>query len=336
MMMYRKPRFDYPAECIRLTRRQFAAGVATAMAATASGAFQAETVKRRNTFVVGMNCYTCGQFDLAQCLEQIRKTSFRKIELPVWALYNPKVLIPEFMVDAPLGGQWQYSFPDLKQLLAKDGFQVECVCIVGHLAGYPGAESIIKRRIDFAERLGVKIINLACCDFNPPESIEKHRESTYSMLRNVGRYAAEKGIRIAVETWGGIARNAKEAIRTMREVGLSNVGINIDTGNVLLGNPDMDAASLADELQQLVKHVIYVHLKDVRRKKGDRPVITVLGEGEIDFRKIFDILHNAGFYGPFDFDLETTRASQSGDIRESQKDLLASIEYLRSLGEFDQ
>lgn len=121
----------------------------------------------------------------------------------------------------------------------------------------------------------------------------------------------------------------------MREVGLSNVGINIDTGNVLLGNPDMDAASLADELQQLVKHAIYVHLKDVRRKKGDRPVITVLGEGEIDFRKVFDILHNAGFYGPFDFDLETTRTSLSGDIRESQKDLLASIEYLRSLGEFD-
>lgn len=315
-----------------LSRRQFTVGTVTAIAATAPGLIYGENTKQRNRFVIGMNCYTPIRFNLEECLDQIKETPFRKIELPVWALYNSKVLIPEFMVDVSLGGQWQYSIPDLEQLLSKGNFQVECVCVVGHLAAYPGSEGILKRRIDFAARLGVKLINLALCPFNPTE---ENRKTVYSMLRNIGRYATEKNICLAVETWGGITRNADEALRTLHEVDMLNVGINFDTGNVLLKNPDMDAASLPGELQRLAKHIRYVHLKDVVRKKATGQTTTVLGQGEIDFRQVFDILHNAGFYGPFDFDLETTRATQSGDIRESQKDLLASVEYLRSLGEFD-
>jgi sugar phosphate isomerase/epimerase len=321
---------------LRLTRRRFTAGIAAAIATTASLTLHGETVKRRNSFVAGMTCYTPIRFDLAQCLEQLKETPLRKIELPVWALVNPKALIPEFMVDAHLGGQWQYSIPDLRQLLKTGGFQVECVCIVGFLAGYPGSEPIIRRRIDFAERFGAKLINLAFCSLSPPDNVEKYRKSACSMLRSVGRYAADRGVRIAVETWGGITQDADEAIRTLDAVGLDNVGITFDTGNFLLANPKMDAASLPGELRRLAKHIFYVQLKDVVRKGGSQPITTILGQGEVDFRSVFAILHDAGFYGPLAFDVETTHACQSGDIRESQKDMLASIAYLRSIGEFDQ
>jgi sugar phosphate isomerase/epimerase len=286
------------------------------------------TARREDHFVVASNSYPCAA-DFAQFLDQVSNTSIHSVEMPVGA-DGSKSLIPELMVDVPLGGKWQRSLPDLKQFLARKGLRIECLGMAGNM-GYPGSERMILRRIDFAEHLGVKTLNIAC----DPGVADKHREFAYSMLRQVGQYAAKKGIRIALETWGGITRNAEECLRTMREVGLANVGINVDTGNVLIHNRDLAGSELPGELKQLARHVVYVHLKDVRRTPDGKSVTTVLGQGEIDFRPVFDVLHAAGFYGPFGFDLETTRSIQSHDVRECHKDLLESIEYLRSLGELD-
>ena len=106
----------------------------------------------KNVFSVSMNCFTWGRFNVAQCLEQIKKTPIRMVELPAEQT-RPGSLIPELMVNAPLGGEWQYSLPDLKELLAKDGFRVGGVAVFGY-TGYPGSADFIKRRIDFAVSLG--------------------------------------------------------------------------------------------------------------------------------------------------------------------------------------
>ncbi len=335
------------------TRRKFVinAGAAAALTLIPVGALGSETTKRRNTFSVSLNSYSYGQFDLAQCLEQIRKTPIRMLELPVEQA-RPNSLIPELMVEAPLGGEWQYSLSDLKQLLAKDGFQAESLDVFGFM-GYQGSEPIIKRRIDFAERLGAKTIVLGCYhkafDHKAKtsaggESLEakEARAYIYSMLRNVADYAAKKDIRIALEIHGGITANAAEALRTMNEVNRENLGINFDVANILIYNRDMDAAGAARELQSLAKHVFHVHLKDVVRLPGEEKpgeekfVNPRLGQGEVDFRKAFDILHGVGFYGPFSFEIETFQSdTTSNDIRAYQQDMEASIEYLRSLGEFD-
>ena len=83
----------------------------------------------KNTFSVSMNCYTWGKFDVAQCLEQIQKTPIRMVELPAEQT-RPGSLIPELMVDEPLGGDWRHSIADLKTLLAKDGFQAEAIAVI--------------------------------------------------------------------------------------------------------------------------------------------------------------------------------------------------------------
>ena len=95
-----------------------------------------------NVFAISLNSYTWGRFDLAECLGQIKQTPLRRIELPVEQT-RPKSLIPELMVDAPLHGQWQYSLPDLRALLAADGFVVDSLAVFGVL-GYPGGADIIK------------------------------------------------------------------------------------------------------------------------------------------------------------------------------------------------
>ena len=339
--------------CPEITRRRFVINSAAAAASTLIpvGALGSEAAKRQNTFSVSMNSYSYGQFDLAQCLEQIRKTPIRMLELPV-EQSRPNSLIPELMVEAPLGGEWQYSLPDLKELLAKDGFRAESLDIFGYM-GYQGSEPIIKRRIDFAERLGAKTIVLGCFHEalghtaktsagGESQAAKEARAYIYSMLRNVADYAAPKDIRIALEIHGGITANAQEALRTMHEVNRENLGINFDVANILIYNRDMDAAGAARELQSLVKHVFHVHLKDVIRKPGEEKpgeelyVNPPLGQGEVDFRKAFDILHDAGFYGPFAFEIETFQSDSAvNDINAYQQDMLTSIEYLRSIGEFD-
>ena len=337
-----------------INRRRFLTTCAAATAlsntplfgAEDKGAPRASAGGKRNSFSVSLNSFTWGRFDLAQCLDQIKKTPIRQVELPVEQV-RPKSLVPELMVDAPLGGQWQYSFPDLQALLARDGFQAESVDLFGY-TGYPGAEGIIKRRIDFAHRLGARTLVLGCNNKALSHSAgapapadaqaEKDaRDFIYAMLRDVAAYGAQKNVRVALEIHGGIMANATEALRTMREVGHPNLGVNFDTGNILYYNEAFNADDAARELQALAKHVFHVHLKDIiRGKTKAEHKLPRLGLGEVNFRRVFDILHETGFFGPFSFEVETFHgATKSDDIRDYLNDLLASIEHLRSLGEFN-
>jgi sugar phosphate isomerase/epimerase len=342
-----------------VTRRQFVTGLAASAAlgaatlsavhgqeptGAASGARQPG--RRRNSFAVSLNSYTWGKFDVAQCLAQIRQTPIRLLELPVEQT-RPGCLIPELMIDTPLNGAWKYSFPDFQKLLAKDGFQVDSVDVFGYM-GYRGSEGIIKRRIDFAQRLGASIMVLGChhaalrhgpasAAHGETAAQREAKQGIYSILREVADYAKPKSVKIALEIHGGVTANAAEALRTLREVGRDNLGINFDVANILIYNRELDPAGGARELKTLAKHVFHVHLKDVVRTPGEAKfVMPRLGKGEVDFRKVFDVLHGAGFYGPFSFEVETFHgATASDDIRQYHQDVLASIDYIRSLGEFD-
>ena len=298
-----------------------------------------------NVFAINLNCYSYGRFDLAECLEQIKQTPLRRLELPAEQT-RPNSLIPELMIDAPLNGQWRYSLPDLKELLARDGFIADSLDVFGAL-GYPGGAGIIKRRIDFAEALGTDTIVMGCHHhaLSPPggsatvaDNAETRaaREAVYGILRDTGQYAAGKGVRVALEIHGLLMSSADEALRTMREVGLSNVGVNFDTANILFYNEDRPAKYCLEAIAALARHITHVHLKDiVRGKTREDHVLPRLGQGEVDFRGVFDTLHGAGFTGPFSFEVETFhKATESDDIAAYQADVLHSIEYVKSLGEF--
>lgn len=333
-----------------LRRRQFlASAAAAAMGASLLSHAGAQTTtdaganRTQNTFSISMNSFSYGRFDLAQCLEQIKSTPIRQLEAPAEQM-RPNSLVPELMVDAPLDGRWQYSFPDLQALLARDGFRVESVDVFGYTA-YPGAERFIKQRIDFAQRLGARTLVLGCnhralshAPAGGQESPEQKAARTfiYAMLRELAEYGAPRNVRIALEIHGGVTANAQESLRTIKEVGHANLGINFDVANILIYNPSFGAQEAAQDLKALAKHVFHVHLKDVVRSKTDSHfTMPCLGKGEVDFRRVFDILHEAGFYGPFSFEVETFHGvTTSNDIRDYLNDVVASINYLKSLGEF--
>ena len=294
--------------------------------------------KLKNVFAGSCNSYGWGQFNVEQCLQQIRETPLRRVELPAEQC-RPGSLIPELMLDDPIGGQWQYSLPDLKALLAKDHFQVDSIDVFGY-GGYAGTEELVKRRIDFAHRLGAPLIVLGCANaaLHAPgddPAKRKVRAAIDRTIRNLADYAAPKGIKIALEVHPGAAENAAAALRTLAAVDRPNVGVNFDTANILIYNRDLDATGAARQLQAVAKHVFHVHIKDVIRKSGEpRYVIPICGQGEVDFRRVFEILHAADFYGPFSFEVESQHGG-APDVRACQRDLLASMQYFKTIGEFD-
>lgn len=303
-----------------LTRRQFvAAGLASVCASVArpDGTF----AQRNATFVVAPNCYP--GTDFAQFLGFVHQTPLRNVELPVGADGSSN-LVPDWLVDAPLGGKWRNSLPDLMQLLAQNNIRIACLGAAGYI-GHPGSDRLLRNRIDLAARLGVPLFNIAC-----GPGIDAAVASP--LLCDVGLYAQQKGVRLALETWGGLTRDADVCLRTLREAAPADIGINVDTGNVLLGNPDMPADALPDEIRKIGKRLAYVHLKDVRRKPGETPATTILGQGEIDFKNVFAACHELRFYGPFGLDLETTTALQAHDPHAHHQALLDSLAHLRAIG----
>jgi sugar phosphate isomerase/epimerase len=143
-------------------------------------------------------------------------------------------------------------------------------------------------------------------------------------------------VRLALEVHGGIMANSAEMLRTMEEVSRPSVGINFDTANILYYDDALDAPGALRELEAVVAHVSHVHLKDfVRGETRETNSLPVLGRGVVDFRGVFDILHRAGFDGVFSLEVETFHGVTEGDdIAAYHRDVLDSIECLRSLGEF--
>ena len=282
-----------------------------------------------NSFSVSMNCYGWGNFDVAQCLEQIKKTPLRSLELPA-AVFRPGSFVPEIMLDEPVAGRygWKYSVPSLKALLAKDGFRAESVDVFGFWKGKKAAE-IIKRRVDFAAELGAETIVFGVGQATDDQT----RRYLYALMRDVADYAAPKKVRLALEIHGGIMGNSKEILRTMAEVHRPNVGVNFDTGNIFHYNRQCD---LRAELEAVAGHVFHVHLKDIILGKSPRKDVNPpLGMGTVDFRIVFDVLHAAGFHGPFAFEIETLNGfTKSDNIADYHADLLRSIEHLRSIGQW--
>ena len=78
-------------------------------------------------------------------------------------------------------------------------------------------------------------------------------------------------------------------------------------------------------VEKIIKYVGSVHLKDTdgKPKSFDFPP---LGDGVVDFPGVFRLLNEAGFYGPWTFELEATGAD------DMPKALEKSVNYLKKMG----
>jgi len=175
--------------------------------------------------------------------------------------------------------------------------------------------------LEVADKMGVKVI------FVSVHAGDHDRNVIYERLRQIGENAAPLGIKVCLETHLDLAHNGDIALETMRGVNHPNICINFDTGNVYYYNHNITAAG---ELKKIINHVGSVHLKDTNG--GYRTWhFPALGEGVVDFNAVFQVLNDAGFYGPSAMELEGIEGEQL-DEAGVQARVSKSVEHLKSIG----
>ena len=126
------------------------------------------------------------------------------------------------------------------------------------------------------------------------EEYATYWERTVSGLRELGRYAAAKGVDICVETHGGsLTMSAADTARLVEEVGLENVGILFDWAWVSLAGKEgpREAVRIAGPY---IKHV---HVKDWIATGRQQPHTTLLGDGELEWPVVLGELASLGYDG---------------------------------------
>ena len=215
------------------------------------------------------------------------------------------------------------DIPALMAKLASHGLSATTVIASADIASdaYPDQWADICER---ATQLGVKVV------FTSVHAGENPREAVYARLRAAGDVAAKHGIKIAMETHPDLMTNGTVAAETLQAVDHPNIGMNFDCANILYYN---EGTTTVAELERIASRVVSVHLKDSAGfyKTWNFPT---LGQGIVDFPRVFEILNGVGFHGPFTMELEGIEG-QRFNAEEACADVAASVEYLRSIAEFE-
>ena len=122
-----------------------------------------------------------------------------------------------------------------------------------------------------------------------------------------------------------------EAVQTIKCVGHPNVRINFDLANVYYNNENVDGLA---ELRRGLDYIGAVHLKEHNGRHKD-VYFPALGdpEGIINWKQIYAILKDHGFYGPFTIEIEGKGDLDVGTTAQLHlQRVVDSVAHLRGLG----
>lgn len=176
----------------------------------------------------------------------------------------------------------------------------------------------LKRGAWFAKQLGVKdiVTHVGFIPENP--STTEYRETVVA-IKDVALYCKGLDIYFNFETG---QETPITLIRTIEDIGLDNLGINLDPANLLLygkANP-VDAVDIYKEL------IRGVHVKDGKYPTDGRHLgkETPVGEGLVNFPVLLDKLIKYNYKGPLIIEREISGPQQKKDILKA-KDILLDI-----------
>lgn len=161
---------------------------------------------------------------------------------------------------------------------------------------------------DFAEMLGVSDI-ITHAGFLPENPSDPEYVGTVGILRQICRKYKERGQWFLFETG---QETPVTLLRTIEAIGTGNVGINLDTANLIL----YGKANSADAVDVFGKYVRNTHCKDGEYPTGGQSlgVEKPLGEGRANLEKIIDKLLTIGYNGAWIIEREIAGEKQIADI----------------------
>ena len=164
---------------------------------------------------------------------------------------------------------------------------------------------------DFAKMIGVNRI-ATHAGFLPENPSDPAYGEVVGAIRQVAEYYKANGQYFLFETG---QETPVTLLRTITDVGLDNLGINLDPANLIL----YGKANPIDALDVFGRYVMEVHAKDGCYPTDGRElgVETRIGEGRVDFPAFVKKLRQVGFDGNLIIEREIFGDEQTRDIKEA-------------------
>lgn len=173
---------------------------------------------------------------------------------------------------------------------------------------------------DFAKKLGITDV-VTHMGFIPENPYDPNFASFCMSVRVVAEHLKENGQYLLFEAG---QETPVTMLRCFEQVGTDNLGVNLDTANLIL----YGKANPVDALDVFGKYVRNIHAKDglYPTNGHDLGKETRIGEGRVDFRGFFKKLHELGYDSWVTIEREIDEGSE-----EQSKDIVESIQYLNNI-----
>lgn len=180
------------------------------------------------------------------------------------------------------------------------------------------------KAVDLCERLGIDILNTA---IGGHYSENEDEAAFMGNIHQLADAAAVKEITVGIEIHGEITSSGKKALPILQKINRKNVGINYDTANIEFYD---NGTKAVDDLPIALSHLVFCHLKDHLGgpRVWDFPAI---GEGQIDFKQVFELLQKGGYSGDLSVEIEF-KGDPFPSLAEVSRSMKASYENLAALG----
>lgn len=259
--------------------------------------------------------------------EYFAKAGLKKVDVHL-AQYADFALTPEIMIDESWHGMWQISISDLKNRLRKTAV-IPLMALANCDVFYREGVEMVKRRMEFSRKLGIEYF------VTGPWPHEKQRGAenvVYDHWKELSDYADLLGLRLLVETHGWTMNNARECLETIKKVNRKNFKVAFATSDTYYRNTGLDQQ---EELKLLGEHIGAVFLRDFSGQTGIWN-FPALGDGTVDFPRLFETLDKLDFNGPYLLVLEGHPGTFNGTVETYHRDVVKSIGYLKSIGVWNE
>jgi inosose dehydratase len=267
-----------------------------------------------NPFGASPGCFA--NFDPSTDYTRMARVGLRHIEVLAVGAAHFSSLAPEAMDEA--------AVQELLGRLQAAGLTPMSASVATPLHDEAGL-ALLKRRLDFAHRLGVAVAQAGAGEVRDAQE----RLALLRHLAAAGDYAAERGLVLALEIHPGLTVSGRAARALMAELDHPQVRINYDTGNIVYYT-DLDPAT---DVEEIAPYVAHVHLKDKGSRRQRAWDFVPLGQGVVDFPRVTAVLREAGFGGPYSLELELPGVADGSLPKEtSEEGIRDSIAYLQRIG----
>ena len=166
---------------------------------------------------------------------------------------------------------------------------------------------------DFAHGLGVKNV-VTHMGFIPENPIDPQFAPFCVAVRQVAEHLKQNGQCLLFETG---QETPITMLRCFEKVGCDNLGVNLDTANVIL----YGKANPVDALDVFGKYVMNIHAKDGKYPTNGHALgeETRIGDGKVDFKALFQKLKELGYDSFVTIEREISGEQQTEDIRYAKK-----------------